>query len=205
MLKISNHVFLLTVTLAVALSSCAHTKLVSTWKDPEYKGPPKKILVHIMARNPDVKAIVENQLVEKFEEHGMAALASHRFLADELVIDKAAMKKLVVEKGIDTIFIAGPKNRQDLQTLRPGQMTYESAVYADPDDGFYAAVSAYGYKPGTYAEEEDTAEMVIYDVTTRKRVWSAVSKTYVWNTRVEEIEPAVDRVVKALVADKIIP
>ena len=205
MLKSTYHLLLTAIVLVFALSACAHTKIISTWRDSGYQGHPKKILVYVMARSPDVKAIVENQLVAKFEEHGLIAIASHRFLADSLVIDKDAMKKLVTENGVDTIFIAAPKNQNDLQTLRPGQMTYEAAVYVNTDDDFFAAVSGVTYQPGTYAEEEDTAEMVIYDVSARKRVWSALSKTYVWNTKVEEIKPAVDRVVELLVADKIIP
>jgi hypothetical protein len=73
-------------------------------------------------------------------------------LPDDLVIDKVAMKKLVQEKGIDTLFVAGPKSRKNLQTLRPGQVSYSAVVYADPDDGFFAVVSGFTYKPGTYAE-----------------------------------------------------
>jgi hypothetical protein len=201
----SYHVLLPAVALAVALLSCAHTKIISTWKDPEHQGYPKKILVYDMAVSPDVKIISENLFVEQFEKHGVSALASHKFLPDDLVIDKEALKKIIKEQEIDTVFIGGPRNRKDLQTLRPGSVSYQSAVYADPDDGFYAAVSGFAYTPGTYAEEEVAWELVIYDVSTRKRIWSALSETYVANTRVEEIKPVVDRIMEMLVADKIIP
>jgi hypothetical protein len=204
-LKTAYHMLLPAIALAVALSSCAHTKIISVWKDPAYKGRPKKILVYAMARSPDVQAIFENQLVMKFEEHGLVALPSHRFLADSLIIDKDALKKLVKENDVDTIFIAGPRSRKELQTLRPGQVSYEAAVYANPDDDFFAAVSGFAYKPGTYAESEVTAALVLYDVSERKLIWSATSETYVWNTAEEEIKPAVDRIVQLLVADKIIP
>ena len=205
MLKSKYYLLLPVVALTVALSSCAHTKIVSTWKDPEYQGHPKKILVHGMARSPNIQIMFENQLVEQLEEHGMVALASYRFMPDSLVIDKEAMKKVVKENGIDTIFIAGPKSRKELQTLRPGEMSYSTAVYADPDDGFFAAVSGVTYKPGTYAEEDVLAEMVLYDVSTRKRIWWAISDTYVENTRAEEVNPAVNRIMKILLDDKIIP
>ena len=205
MLKTTCRLLLPAIAIVSVLSACAHTKIVNIWKDPQYQGHPKKILVYVMARSPDVKAIVENQLVTKFEERGLVAIASHRFLADSLVIDKDALKKLVMEKGIDTLFIAGPKSQKDLQTLRPGQVDYEAAISTDSDEGFFAAVAGYTYQPGTYAEEEDAAELAIYDVSEKKRVWSALSKSYVWNTKVEEIKPAVDRLVELLVADKIIP
>ncbi len=205
MLKTKYHLLLPTVALAVALSSCSHTKIISTWKDPEYQGHPKKILVHSMARSPTVEIMFENQLVEQLEDHGVVALASYGLLPDDMVIDKEAMKKLVKEQGIDTIFIAGLKSRKELQTLRPGEMSYSAAVYTDPDDDFFAAVSGVTYKPGTYDEEDVVSEMALYDVRTRKRIWSAVSDTYVWNTPEEEIKPAVHRIMKILLDDKIIP
>jgi hypothetical protein len=205
MLKNKYYLLLPALALAVALSSCAHTKIISTWKDPGYQGHPKKILVYGMARSPDVRAIFENQLVEQFRERGLYSLASHQFIPDELVIDKEALKKVVKENEIDTIFIAHPSNRKDLQTLRPGEVSYSTAVYANSDDDFFMAVSGASYKPGTYSEEEVTMEMIIFDVITKKRVWSALSETYVGNTRDEEIAPAVKLIMKALVDSKIIP
>lgn len=205
MLKTKYHLLLSTIALAVVLSSCAHTKIISTWKDPEYQRHPKKILVYGMAQSPNIMIMFENQFVEQLEKHGMVALASYQFMPDALVIDKEALKKLVKEQGIDTIFIAGPKSRKELQTLRPGEMSYSTAVYADPDDGFFAAVSGVSYKPGTYAEEDVLVEMALYDVSTRKRIWSAISDTYIGNTRAEEVGPAVDRIMKLLLDDKIIP
>lgn len=205
MLKTNYYLFLLTVALAVAFSSCAHTKITSTWKDPAYQGHPKKILVHVMSVNPTVKIIFENQLVSQFEKHGMDALASHGLLPDDLVLDREAMRKLVREREIDTVFVAGPTNRKDLNTLRPGEVSYASAVYSDPGDNTFASVSGFVYSPGTYAEEDVSAEMVLYDVSAKKRIWSALSKTYVWNTRTEEIKPAVQLIIDKLVAEKIIP
>ncbi len=189
----------------VALSSCAHTKIMSTWKDPGYEGPPKRVLVHMIARNPTAKAMLENQFVEQFEKRGMVAFASYNFLADQLFLDKEAIKKLVMEKQIDTLLVGVPTNRKDLESLRPGQMSYGTAVYENPDDGFYAAVSAYTYQPGTYAQEEVASEIVVFDVKTRRRVWTALAKTYISNTKAEEVAPAVKQIMNLLVRDRIVP
>jgi hypothetical protein len=204
-LKIKCYLLLPAALLAVLLSSCAHTKIIATWKDPQYQGHPQKILVHVMAQSPTVRIMAENQLAEQFEKHGMAALVSHNFLPDDLVIHREAIKKLVQEKGIDTIFIAGPTNRKDLQTLRPGEVSYAVAVYGETDEGFSMAAAGFVYTPGTYAEQNVTAEMVLYDVGEKKRIWSALSKTYVWNTRAEEVKPVVQKIIKMLVDEKIIP
>jgi hypothetical protein len=205
MVNYKRILILLTAGLAVMLSSCAHTKIISTWKDPGYQGHPRRILVHVIARNPTAKIMLENQLAEQFEKHGLTALVSHDFLPDQLTIDKEAIKKLVKEKDIDTLFFGAPTNRTDLESLRPGQMSYGTAVYENPDDNFYAAVSAYTYQPGTYAEEEVASEMVVFDVQGRRRVWTALAKTYISNTKAQEIAPAVKQIMEMLVRDKIIP
>jgi len=205
MIKNKKALFLLVAVLAVALSSCAHTKIMNTWKDPGYQGHPQRVLVHVIARNPTAKIMLENQLVEQLEKRGVAGLASYNFLPDQLAIDKEAIKKLVAEKKLDTLIFAAPTNRKDLESLRPGQMSYNTAVYADPNDDFFAAVSAYTYQPGTYAEEEVASEIVVFDVKERRRVWTALVKTYIANTKAEEVAPAIKQIVELLVRDKIIP
>ena len=199
------HLLLLVVAFAVALSSCAHTKIISSWKDPEYQGHPKKVLVHGIAWNPDIKIVFENKIVDQFNKHGVAAVASHEFLPDSLTLDQEAVKKLVIEKEIDTIFVAHPISRKELQTLRPGSVSYSAAVYVDPNSNFVMAAAGPSYKPGTYAEMEGTYELVIYDVNARKRVWTAAVETYVSDTRMEEMKPAIDKIMERLVADKMIP
>lgn len=205
MLKRNYRSLLQVAVLAVMLSSCAHTRIVSSWKDPEYQGHPKKVLIHAMARNPDVIAIFENLLVDQFKKHGIIALAGHRYLTDDVVIDKEAIRTLVRQQGIDTLFVAGPRNIKELQTLRPGSVSYSAGVYADPDSDFIMAAAGFSYKPGTYAEEEGTWEAVLYDVGARKRVWSALVETYVSDARMEEVRPAVEKVMERLLGDKAIP
>ncbi len=186
-------------------SACAHTKILSTWQEPGYHTDPGKVLVHAMARDPDVIAIFENEMVERFKKRGIDAIAGHRFLTDDIAVERGAITKVVKEQGIDTLFLAGPKSRKALESLRPGELSYGAAGYVSPDDNVGVFVSGLFYQPGTYAEDEVTWDMVIYDVREKKLVWSAVVKTYIWTNRVEEIRPALDKIMKRLLADKVLP
>jgi hypothetical protein len=205
MLKKMRHVFLPAVALAFVLSSCAHTTIISSWKDPEYQGRPKKVLVHGIAYNPDIKIVFENKLVDQFNKHGVAAVASHGLLPDSLALDKEAVKKLIIEKEIDTVFVAHPISRKELQTLRPGSVSYSAAVYVDPNSNFMMAAAGPSYKPGSYAEMEGTYELIIYDVNAQKRVWTAAVETYVSDSRMDEMKPAIEKIMERLIADKMIP
>ena len=112
---------LTSVVLVVALLACAKTKFLNAWRDPAYQGRPVKVLVHTLAKSPTVKIMFENRLVEQLGKHGVAALAGHEFLPDSLVVNREAVMRVVREKGIDAVFIAGPTNRKDLESLRPGE------------------------------------------------------------------------------------
>jgi hypothetical protein len=59
--------------------------------------------------------------------------------------------------------------------------------------------------PETSSSVEATVEHVLFDVVAKRRVWVLQTKTYVWNTRTDEVKPAVDLVVEHLRADNMIP
>jgi hypothetical protein len=84
-------------------------------------------------------------------------------------------------------------------------MTYATGSYASGSDDFEMAFAVYGYMPGTTAGEDVVMEMVLYDVSAKKRIWSTQAETFIWSNKVEEIKPAIDHLMKLLVADKVIP
>jgi hypothetical protein len=193
------------VALLAALSACAHTKVVNTWRDPEHQGTPKKVLVHAMAMSPTVKIMFENMLVARLKERGVDALASNGVLPDSMVLDKAAMRKVVQENGVDTILVTHAIERKDIETLQSAHVSYAATVYFDPSGDFVMAAFGPTVVPETSSSVEATVEHVLFDVVAKKRVWVLQTKTYVWNTRTDEVKPAVDLVVEHLRADKMIP
>lgn len=202
------------IVLAVVLSSCAYTKFRDTSRDPAYSGRPKKILVQSVGRNPTVRTshtlrtIFEDQLVEELEQRGVGALAGHEFLTDSVAIDRDALKQLVKDKEFDAVFIAGPTNRKDLATLRPGEMSYAAGLYEgrmEDYDRFSAFANGAVNSAGTYAGKKVLMEMVLYDARSGRRIWSALSRWYVWDTSVDAIKPMVAGIVEVLSDEKIVP
>ena len=202
------------IVLAVALSSCAYTNFQDTSRDPAYSGQPKKILVHSVGRTPVARAsptlstMFENEVVEQLEQHGVGALAGHEFLSDSVVSDEEAIKQLVKDKGVDAVFIAGPTNRKDLETLRPGETSYAAGLFEgqmEDYDRFSAFVNGAVNSAGTYAGKKVLLEMVLYDVRSGRRIWSALSRTYIWDIPVDAIKPMVGQIAEMLSAERIIP
>jgi hypothetical protein len=205
MLRMKCRAFLPPVVLVLALSACAHTKIINTWRDPEHERYPKKVLVHAMAMSPTVKDLFENMLVNRLKDRGVDAVASHGILPDSMELDKAAMKKVVGENGIDTILVGHLLDKKVVETLKPGHVTYGATVYFDPDGSFVMAAVGPAYVPGVDDDEQAIAEFVMFDVVARKRVWVVQTKTFVSNTRTEEVKPMVDLIMERLQADKMVP
>lgn len=205
MSKTRCRVLLPVVALLAALSACAHTKVLNSWREPEHQGAPKKVLVHAMAMDPTVKTMFENMLVARLKERGVEALASSRVLPDSMELDKAAMRKLVQEKGIDTILVGHPIDQKVIESFKPGHVSYSATVYFDPDGSFVMAAVGPTYVPGIDEKLQGTAEFVMFDVPTKRRVWVIQTKTFVGDTRAGEVEPMVDLVMERLRADKMIP
>ena len=64
-MKISSRLTVaLTLSMLLALGSCAQTKIKGIWKDPTYRGGRvQKIMVLAVADNPNGRRIFENQFV----------------------------------------------------------------------------------------------------------------------------------------------
>ncbi len=196
---------LMTAMLALALSSCTSMKIVKTWRDPEYNAHPVKILVLALSRSPTIKILLENQFVEQFEKRGLIAVASHRWMSDDLVIHREALRVLVRDQNVDTVLITRPIGRKVEESFRPGEVVYAIGEIGSDMYDDYEIISGYVYVPGTYEEDIVSMETNLYDVRTHKRIWSALSKTFIWNTPEEVIKPEVLRLIERLTADKIIP
>ena len=86
--------------------------------------------------------------------------------------------------------------------------SYAGGLYeaqAENYDSFTAFVNGAVSSAGSYAGEDITLEMVLYDVRSNKRIWSALSRWYVWDSAVDDIQPAVNEIIEKLSAEKIIP
>ena len=58
---------------------------------------------------------------------------------------------------------------------------------------------------GTYAGKKVLMELVVYDVKLNRRIWSALTSTYIWDTPADAVKPMVSDIVQKLSREKIIP
>lgn len=217
MLKIAHHLLLAVLVPAVMLSSCEFMKYRDVTRDPAYTGQPKRILIHVIdrkpiigSRYPSIAGLLEEQLVERLEERGIAALAAYHFLPDPHDFREAGkeLRRLVEQKRFDALFIAGPTNRKSLEALQPGEISYPAGLYEgriEDYDRFSAFIMSSMNSGGVYAGKKVLMEMALYDVRTNKRIWAALTRTYIWDTPDDAVRTMAAGIVEKLSTENIIP
>jgi hypothetical protein len=192
---------------ACAVLACSNTKMLSTWKSPEYKnGSIHKVLVVGIFKTDGVREIVEGTYVDLFKAEQVEAAASHSFFTPaELRVDAVAQK--VQELKYDGVLLTRVLDR-DMQVKHYPPAQEKTAVELN--------------YPGEWHEDYVTSvdeietightvngptvarvETRLYDARTRKVVWSAVSETSVDGENVPQIRHAVGKLVDKMVTARL--
>jgi len=177
---------LLTLLLVVVAASTAiakSTKLVTSWKNPEYAGPPfHRVLVLGMSAKPGVRADFEDALSKLVARPGVEAIPGNTILLrpEGTKLDLNYLKEQVAAFKIDAVIVSRLIKVDKSVTYIPGQFIapypYYSSFY-----GYYGAVYPLVYTPD-YLREDTTVrvETNVYAVTSGdgELIWTGVSDTF---------------------------
>jgi hypothetical protein len=168
---------------AMLVTACAATQLVSVWKDPSYQVRPAKIMVIGVAKNPLSRRLFEDEFVLQLKARGTVAIASYAVLADKQQDDQAAIATKVKELGADTILITRMVSKKIVQTYVPGTDYSPPPFYGTWSD-YYGNGYRYLYSPGYIAEDEYAViETNLYETRHDKLVWAASSETVMGDSK----------------------
>src|SRR3990170_7573915 len=112
------------ILITMLITACATTKLTSAWKDPSYKGQPRKIMVIGVAEKPVSKRIFEDEFVRQLKARGTDAVASYTVMPDEKQGDHAVIAAKMKEQGADAALISRRASKKTMQTYVPGSVYY---------------------------------------------------------------------------------
>ena len=159
----------------VFLSACTTTKFKSVWKDKNYDGYIKSIMIVGVAPRHDVRKFYEKEFVKEFKEVGVEAITSVAAIPSEDKLEAAAILAEVRKRSIDMIMVTHVVSFDD-KSVDP------TAKYGGIFHTYYRNVSIYIQNPGYYAPGIQRTQGVtlatkIYERKTEKLVWSVTSKT----------------------------
>ena len=164
------------------ISSCASTRLTTSWYDAEYsdKNLLQDVLIIGVSKDETVRRLFEDRFVAILEEAGVDAVQSYTLKASDIEPTRAAVEKAVAEAEAKFVIVTRHLSTDTTQHYRPPERV---SVYADP---YYSRMYRYYpmayrevyYTPG-YSYDVTTVSMEsnLYDAGTEKLVWSAQSQS----------------------------
>ena len=97
--------------------ACTATKFSDTWKDVTYQGPPKKILVINMFKDPSIRRLFEDEIVKTLKDHNVDAVVKYTVVpTDTVVSDMDFIATQAKEVGADTVLITRPAGTRAVGT-----------------------------------------------------------------------------------------
>jgi len=178
--------YLLTLTFALILSSCANTKFTKQWVDEDFDREPfDDILVLVVADKMGNRQDAENYIVEKLGESGIDAMPSYDILPKTQTIDREAVGKAIDGLQLDAVivmFASGVTEEEYyVPTRRFGVYAgygYDHGQYGSFYD-YYPHAMTYVYIPGYDNRHYVVAlETSLFDLDTGNMVWSGQSNTF---------------------------
>jgi hypothetical protein len=187
------------------LTSCATTKVTGVWKDENYRGTIRKVVVIGIFKEPDTRKIFEDEFADRLRARGVDATASHKIFSAAELPDKDVVIGTVKKLGADGVLVTRIVDTETVKTHVPGQ----AYAYAVPSYyGYYGTYYSYSYsyRPG-YTETEGYAylETNLYGPDDEKLIWSGRSKTEFKTRRYELIQAFVKIMIETMAEDKLIP
>ena len=186
------------------LTSCATTKLNSVWRDDNYSGKIKRVLVIGVIKRPALKRFFESEFVQQLKARGTDAVEGFTVLPPDKEGDKDIIASKLKELDADGVLITRLVDKKTLETYIPGEVYYERTHYAPPVhyrewDSYYSRSYRAIYRPGyTVKDEVVIVETNLYDSFSEELVWSALSETFVEGSSDDLIRSFVQVIIKDL-------
>ena len=179
------------------------TRLVTSWKNPEYSGSRfHKVLVLGMSEKAGVRADFEDALSKLVTRDGVEAIPGNTILLrpEDTKLDLNYLKTQIREFKIDAVIVSRLVKVETNVTYIPGQVYAMPYPYYRSFYGYYGAVYPVVYSPD-YLREDKTVrvETNVYDTRTAEGeiVWTGTSDTF--NPR--SADKAIDGVTKLIVKE----
>ena len=163
--------------LALALGYAKSTKLIASWKNPQFSGGHfKKVLVIGMSANPARRADFEDALAASLARPGVEVIPGNSILLrpDASPLNLDYLRLQIRDHKIDAVVVSR------LVSIK------ESVTYVPPDVygsfyGFYGAFYPVVYSPGYLIEEKTVRiETNVYAITPPdgQLIWTGTSDTF---------------------------
>ena len=158
----------------VLLASCASTKVVEHWADPDFDAKLKNIMVLSLNQSDNSRRKFEDGFLHALKQRKILSSASYDLLPSNEDLDKEKVKAAITGSDIDGVLV-----------LRAVKITKEERYVQAQATGtrynsFYAYVGEYRPTYNSYTTEDTLVhlETNLYAVDGAKLIWSGKTETF---------------------------
>jgi len=195
----------LAATMVMALSGCQSTSIQSAWFDPAYTGGPmKKIDVVGVGSNVSNRRVFEDIFAQKLGAVGVEGVPGYTVMPDEARVAEAPFSSAIERSGAQGLLLVrllGVDTKTQVSTTVVSAGPAWGPGYG-PGYGPYGGFYGPAWVPVTQVTQYDVAsvEVSLYDVKTRRLIWSATTQTMNPQSVAQETPGFADLIIKQLAA-----
>jgi hypothetical protein len=178
-MKGKGRIFL--VVMLMVIASCMETRFSNVWVDETYqKGPINDVLVMAIFPTPERRKMIEDEMARQLQSRGVNTVLSYVEFPGKQLSEDEVMSRLK-KIGINAVLVTKFIERQYKSTINPND-------------------------PYTPANPQPIAiiETSLYDVKTQKKIWSALSETWIIGMDSRLTSSFVGAVLKKLADDEFV-
>lgn len=192
--------------LFVLLTSCANTKISTSWVEPDNKKSYNDLLIIGISESEQNRRAYESNFVEVLRSHGIEGVASYKIISSKEKISRDNVSKAIEGMNVDAVITTHVVAVDEETIYRPGASYVVGGSYGPGySHGYYGGlysyyphVSGYVNEPGYYTTHKTyTIESNLYDVESEELVWSARSRTF----SPESVDEVIVDLTKLLIKD----
>jgi hypothetical protein len=180
------------------------TTLKSVWKDVNYTGGDfKKVLIIGAAERHPVRRDFENEFAEQLKANGIRAVPSHTIISTRKMLDKEAILSKIKDLNIDAVLVTRLLYQETATQLYPKGKVYVKtpSYYNDFNDYVdHAIMSRVSGDPNRLVHLETN----FYELKNEKRIWTALSATFVEGAPKREIIAYITIMIEQMASDGVI-
>ena len=170
---------LFSIAVALFITGCASSpnyNPVTTWRDPDFKGPPfrKVLVIGLSAQDLTDQRGFENLMVSTLQGARIVAAPGWQFVATDRPPDQATIRAAVASSGADSVLLIRPS-----AVSTESQVGLASGVVVEGSPGVYAGwYQPYNPLVVTQSVQIATIYTTLFDVRTARPVWTYNAPTY---------------------------
>ncbi|MEN9545209.1 MAG: hypothetical protein RLZZ598_2042 [Pseudomonadota bacterium] len=182
----------------VLLAGCASgPTLSSSWRDPEFQGPPlQKVLVVGVSRSDTQRRLFEDGFAQGLRNGGSNGVPSYPLLPENGVIPDARLQEAVKKVGADAVLTARVLSREQRISVVPASPMMMGPPLGRGFHGWYGSAWMMTPPPDVIQYDVVTIEVTLWNMKTDRVVWTATAQT----TRIDNLPRLTEQLAVLLLA-----